>query len=183
MKVSSRSYTEDGYQAIPKLRLSDEEYARALQRLIPVCADIVVIDREKQAIYLAPRTAKPGTGLWWIGGGIAAGTSKEDGAADNFKRETKLELPPERFQLVAANDYRFKDRAQEPSDIGCHMFGYIFTVELTDEEHAAMTLDPGEYAEGQGLRPYSREELVQANVRQPVLDLYDDLFPSWPRIS
>jgi ADP-ribose pyrophosphatase YjhB (NUDIX family) len=178
LKITSRSYTEEGYQPIPQVRLSDEEYGRALQRFIPVCADIVVIDRTKQTISLAARTTKPGAGLWWIGGGITAGTSKEAGATANFKRETGLELPLERFELVAANDYKFKDRAQEPSNIGCHMFGYIFVVELTTEEQAAMTLDPGEYAVGQGLRPYNREELVQANVRQPVLDLYDDLFPS-----
>ncbi len=176
MKVNSRSYTEDGYQPIPNIRLHDKEYGRALQRFIAVCADILPIDREKRLFYLALRTAKPLPGWWMIGGGIAAGTSKEEGAIANFERETTLLLPANRFELVAVNDYRSKDRAQSPQDIGCHTLGYTFAVELTPKELDSVNLDPSEYAANEGLKPHNRNQLIAASVHPAIVDLYDDLF-------
>lgn len=178
MKISCRSYTEIGYQPIPGVRLDDTEYARALQRFVPACTDVVVIDRREQLFYLAARTSKPITGWWWIGGGIQAGMSKEEAAVAGFKREAGLTLSTERLMLVAVNDYRFKDRAQEPQDIGCHMLGYIFAVELSKEERASLVLDPNEYQSGSKLKPFDRTGLVTSGVFPAVLDLYDDLFPS-----
>lgn len=178
MKIRCNSYTEAGYQPIPGVRLDDTEYARALQRFVPACADIVVIDKKEQLFYLAARTSKPITGWWWIGGGIQAGMRKEEAAVVGFKRETGLTLSTERLVLVAVNDYRLKDRAQEPQDIGCHMLGYIFAVELSEEERASLMLDPNEYQSGSSLVGFNRHALVAANVFPAALDLYDDLFPS-----
>ncbi len=173
------SYTESGYEAIPSVRLSDNEYGRGLQCFVPACTDIVIIDRLRRVIYLARRASKPMIGWWWIGGRMRPGEIKEEAAAWNFRRETGLELIPSRLCLEAVFDYRWKDRAQVPEGIGCHMLGYTFVVELTTEEMAAVAvnLEKKEYETSAGLTAFSREKLVEEKVFPAILDLYDHVFP------
>ncbi len=179
MKILVGSYTESGYQSIPPVRLSDDEYGRGLQCFVPACTDIVPIDVDRQIIYLARRMSKPMTGWWWIGGRMASHETKEEAAVRNFKRETRLELPQNRFKLMAIFDYRWKDRAQSPQEIGCHMLGYTFTVELTAMELTSVSanLEQKEYEKGAGLFAFDRERLVREGVVSPILDLYDHVFP------
>ncbi len=177
-----RTYTENGYQAILPLRLADDEYGRALQCFVPACTDIVPVDTRSRIIYLARRASKPMTGWWWIGGRMAVHETKEEAAIRNFKRETGLEITADRLRLVAVFDYFCKDRAQAPQDIGCHMLGYTFTVELTAEEIAlaATNLDKVEY-EAAGIIAFNREQLVDVSVFPAILDLYDHVFPPQPQ--
>ena len=179
MNILVGSYTEKEYQPIPSIRLSDEEYGRGLQCFVPVGTDIVPIDVDRKVFYLARRVSKPGTGWWWIGGRMAPHETKEEAAVSNFKRETGLELHQGRLKLVAVNDYRMKDRAQPPQEIGCHMVGYIFTVELTTEEIVAVfgNLDEKEYQQGTGLYAFDRKRLLREHVFPSILDLYDHIFP------
>lgn len=180
-----RNYTESGYQTIPSVRLSDDEYGRGLQCFVPACVDIVPIDRNQRIIYLARRASKPMTGWWWIGGRMAAYETKEEAAVRNFRRETWLELAPNRLQLAAIFDYRWKDRAQAPQGVGCHMLGYTFTVELTTGELAnvAVNLERGEYETSAGLTAFSREKLVEEKVFPAILDLYDHIFPAHENVE
>lgn len=179
MNILVRSFTEDGYQPIPSIRLSDDEYGRALQCFVPACTDIVPIDVDQRLVYLAYRVSKPMTGWWWIGGVMKPDKSKEEAAAENFKRETGLKIPQSRLQLVAVFNYRYKDRAQSPQEIGCHMLGYMFTVELTAAELAFVSanLEKEEYEKGAGLFAFDRERLIKSEVFPAVLDLYDHVFP------
>lgn len=179
METLVKSYTEDGYQIIPSLRLSDDEYGRGLQCFVPACTDIVPIDVEQKVIYLARRVSKSMTGWWWIGGRMAPDETKEEAAVRNFKRETGLELHQNRLKLVAVFDYRFKNRAQPPQEIGCHMLGYTFTIELTTEEIVKISsnLEREEYEASAGLVAFSRENLVEEKVFPAILDLYDCVFP------
>jgi len=179
LKILVGSYKDDGYQPIPGVRLSDDEYGRGLQCFVPGCADVVPINVNRKVIYLARRTSKPMTGWWWIGGRIAPHDTKEAAAVKNFKRETGLDISQSRLQLAALFDYRWKDRAQVPQEIGCHMLAYTFTIELTSEEIALLSgnLDEQEYEEGSGLFVFNRERLVEEKVFPAVLDLYDHVFP------
>lgn len=179
MNILVKSYTEDGYKPIPRVRLEDEEYGRGLQCFVPNCTDIVPIDSVRKTFYLARRTSKPMIGWWWIGGKMWPDQTKEEAAAANFKRETGLELPEDRFTLVANLDYCWKDRSQAPEEIGCHMSGYTFTVELTVEEREAAfgKLAKDEYQEGTGFSPFDRERLIEEEVFSSVIDLYDHIFP------
>ncbi|OGY78802.1 MAG: hypothetical protein A3B74_03385 [Candidatus Kerfeldbacteria bacterium RIFCSPHIGHO2_02_FULL_42_14] len=178
MEILTRSYTETGYQTSPAVFLPDDEYGRALQCCIPACTDIVPINTRERIIYLARRALKPMTGWWWIGGRMTAPETKEEAVARNFQRETGLELTHERFQLAAVFDYRWKNRAQAPQDIGCHMFGYTFTVELTTTERTFVSANLNkEFETSAGLTSFNRERLVDAQVFPAILDLYDHVFP------
>lgn len=178
MNILVSSYTEPGHKPIPSLRLTDDEYARAVQSGVFACADIFPISRSRRVIFLATRDSKPMTGLWGIGGRMSAAETKEEAAVRNFKRETGLELTQSRLTLAAVFDYRWKNRQQYPQDMGCHMSAYTFTVELTAEElvYASANLDPNEYKQGVGLVPYDRYQLIEENVAPPILWLYDHVF-------
>lgn len=174
-----RTYTENGYKSIPSVRLSDDEYGRGLQCFVPACTDIVPINTHRRVIYLTRRASKPMTGWWWIGGRMAAYETKEAAAVRNFKRETGLELTHNRLKLAAVFDYLCKNRAQVPQEIGCHMLGYTFVVELTPEETASVgaNLDKVEYESQDGLTAFSRELLASEGVFPAIIDLYDHVFP------
>ncbi len=174
-----KSYTEEGYQQIPPVRLSDEEYAKALQCFVPVCTDIVPIDRALQLIYLAKRKTKPMVGWWWTGGRMMPHETKEEAAIRCFQRETKLSLDQRRLELVAVLDYRCKNRSQTPDAIGCHMLGITFTVELTPNElsSASANLEKNEYEDGGGLVAFNRADLFEERVASPIIDLYNQVFP------
>lgn len=178
MNILVRGYVEDGYQPIPPIRLSDEAYGEALQCFVPACTDVLPIDREKKVIYLAKRAAKPMAGWWWIGGRMVAQEAKETSAVRCFERETSVALEETRLQLVTVFDYRWKDRAQTPEDLGCHMLGYLYVVELTDDErtHASSHLETKEYEAGIGLVAFTRAQLLEAGVFPAIVDAYDHIF-------
>jgi len=87
---------------------------------------------------------------------MAPHETKEEAAARNFKRETGLEIPQNRFKLVAVFDYRWKDRAQPPQEIGCDMLGYTFIVKLPAAKLASVSanLEEEEYEKGAGLSAF-----------------------------
>ena len=176
MKILVKLYTEDGYEGIPSVRLSDEEYRKALQCFVPACSDIAPIDYNQRVIYLARRASKPMTGWWWIGGRMVSHETKEEAAIRNFKRETGLELTENRLKLVAVFDYRWKNRAQVPQEIGCHMIAYTFAVELTTKEINGVNLERNEYEESSGLTAFNRERLVNEKIFPAILDFYDNIF-------
>ena len=178
-EIIVRSYTEVGRQPIPPVHLSDDEYGRGLQCFVPACTDIVPVDVDRRVIYLARRQSKPMTGWWWIGGRMIPHETKEESVARNLKRETLLELPINRFKFTAVFDYQWKNRAQKPQEIGCHILSYTFTVELTPDElvYASRHLEKNEYEQGSGLTAFTREQLISENVFQPILDFYDHIFP------
>ena len=174
-----KTYIEAGYRPIPKVRLEDREYGRALQRFVGVCVDAVSIDRDARVFFLAKRRAKPMRGVWWIGGGVSAGTLLEEAMAQNFKRETSLLLDADRFRFVCTNQYLWKDREQDPRDVGCHMEGHTFAVELSSEElaTAGARLDQNEYDVDFGLQAFNRDRLVIEGAHQAIVDAYDLVFP------
>ena len=178
MSILIKSFKEDGYSPITHIRLSEEEYSRALSCFTPVCTDVVPIDVDRKNIYLARRSSKPMTGWWWIGGRMLPSDTKEQSVARNFKRETKLKISQNRFRLVGVLDYRWKDRAQSPQGVGCHMLAYTFTLELTEKEIASLTgnLDKDEYEAGTGLIAFNREQLVKEEVFPAIINLYDHIF-------
>ncbi len=176
MNILVKTHTEEGFQPIPSLFLSDGEYGRGLQCFVPCATDIVIINRKERTFYLACRKSKPVSDWWWIGGRMKPGELKEEAAARCFKRETKLALPPNRFELAAVIDHRLKDRQQEPQTLGCHMNAFTFTVELTPDELAQISLDEKEYEKEVGLAVFSGGDLVTREVRPIVVELYNHIF-------
>ncbi len=174
-----QSYVESGASQIPNVRLSDEEYTRGLQCFVPLCTDIVPVDRERKLIYLAKRSAKPMAGWWWLGGKMNPSETKEGSALRCLRRETGLVISEDRLTLVAFMDLHWKDREQNPQAIGCHMADYIFAVEFSSKElgHIRENLEAQEYHVGEGLTPFDRKGLIEVEVFPAILDVYDTLFP------
>jgi len=180
--VLTLTFQDNGFKPIPRIRLTDEEYGRALQRFIGPCADIVPIDAHRRVFYLAKRQQKPNPSWWWIGGGILPGQPIDVSATQCFKRETGIELDPARLTLAANIDYRWENRAQEPTDMGCHMIGYTFLVELTRDElaQAAQHLQPDEYETELGFEAFDRKRIIaltdRYEIHPAILAVYDHVF-------
>lgn len=172
------SYKEEGFSLPPEDFLNNEEYAKAIQNLVVVCTDIVIVDKENETIYLAKRKSKPMNNYWWIGGRMKAGETKEESAIRCFKRETGLDINISDLKLEGMLDFRFKNRQQIPQDFSCHTLSYVFSISLSSEEifQASTHLDRLEYDNDFGLKAYSREELITMNVFQAVIDIYDFIF-------
>lgn len=155
-------YIEKGFTGMGKVFLPDDEYARAIEAFIVTCADAIIVDRHAKKVYLPKRRSKPAQDLWWvIGGRRKTGITAREAMQEIFKRETSLNIPPERFAFIAVTEYFWNNRQQQPQDKGVHMQGFTFAVELTPEELiiVAQHLDSDEYYTKLGLRAFSLAEL------------------------
>ncbi|MBI2436672.1 MAG: NUDIX domain-containing protein [Candidatus Magasanikbacteria bacterium] len=165
----------------PEMRggfMRDEIYSAAIDNMIIVCTDTVIIDRQGQTFYLAKRSVRPMAGLWWIGGRRNKGETPLEGMRRNFKREAGLGLPQERFSFVAMTEYLWQDRAQEPTEKGSHNLAHTFATELSPEELkiARKQLETREYDPLFGLQEFDRARLVEEDVHPVILDVYDLIF-------
>lgn len=171
-----KSYTEPGYQEIPKTYLAEEEYEKALRTFVILCTDILPIDKERKVIYLAKRKHKPINYWWFIGGRMSANETKEESAVRCFKRETDIDIEKEDLDFVALLDHRFKDREQSPQDIGCHTVSYIFTIPFTKIDFQKVSLENKEYVNDTEFEEFNRQKLVDSNVFESMIDVYDSIF-------
>ncbi len=169
-------YAEKNLQGI---RLDDSEYARAIQCLVVVCTDIAIVDRSKRLIYLAQRSTKPAQSWWWfIGGRVLFGETELASARRCFLRETGINPPEDRFVYYGPpNRYFFKDRQQEPQEVGCDSLCFTFAVDLLQHERDKIKLDAVEYG-GSTLRPFGETDLYQEGITDQVRDMYHRIFCS-----
>jgi len=177
-RVPYRRYIEEGHKKMPRKFLPDKAYGEAIEAFVVVCADVVPINRERRTFYLTKRSSKPIQGWWELGGKIFAGEPEEEAISRIVKRETGMELPSKRFSLVSKGRYFCKDRQQEPQDVGCDSLVFHYVVELSEEELriANSNLDKNEYERGVGLEEFSRQRIVDEDVPEAILDLYDTVF-------
>lgn len=158
--------------------LDDATYAAAITSFVFMCTDAVIVNSNRRTIFLANRCVKPMMGLWIIGGRWFAGETRAESMVRCFKRETGLDVVPDRFGYVYTNEYMWAERRQEPQNVGSHNVAYTFRVSLTDAEIAAAAkhLNPDEYDREFGLREFNREDLVRDGAHEAILDLYDEIF-------
>ncbi len=178
-------YTEPGSKPIPRVRLDDAPYGLALQRFIGLCTDAMIVgfdfSLDKLVAFLAKRKAKPMSSWWMIGGGRMPGETPSQSIVRCFKSETGLTVDEERFGYLCRNSYIWKDRQQQPQDVGCHMEADTFVVVLTHDEMAAIRLDKNEYVDG-GLKAFTLSDVnklvcegangVAGQTHQPLLDVF-----------
>jgi len=155
--------------------IPDEAYPVVVDHTIIPFTDVLVVDYKSRTCYLAMRAIKPMKGIWEIGGGRRKGEKPVEAMRRNFKRETGLDLPEERFQFVFHADHVWQDREEEPQDKGKHYAGHHFVVELSSEELAAAraSMEKREYDREFGLQEYTRERMVAENVHPALLHLFD----------
>ena len=168
------TYVEEGFKGMEKVFLTDEEYARAIEAFIVPCVDIIIIDPDRTKVYLTYRIAKPIQNKWWfIGGRRAAGIMPREAAQQVFKRETSLEVAPERFLFITIAEYLLKDRAQIPQTKAVHTQGYTYALALTPEERAivAANVDSKEYDASKGLKAFTQGELKDGSHHPVVVEI------------
>lgn len=173
-------YIEGNYVR-PEMRggfMNETVYTAVLDHTIIVCTDAVIINRDRRIFYLVKRAIKPMQGIWWIGGRRKKGETPLKGMCRNFKRETGLDLPDERFTFVTMTEYLWQNREQEPQRNGSHNLCHHFSVELTDAELVAARhgLEKKEYEADYGLREFDRDRLVKEDVHPVIVDVYDKIF-------
>jgi len=175
-----RVYIEDTEFHMSPDSLPDDLYEQAISSLVIVCADALFVNRAMRTVFLARRTVKPMTGLWFLGGRLQAGEQADVGMARILKRETSLALPAERFKFLAMHRYFFKDRKQEPQDKGCDTLAFTFFAEIQPDELTIATvhLTSDEYDTSSGFKEYNRDALIAEGARQAIIDAYDSVFPS-----
>ncbi len=179
MKISIQDgiYVEDRHK-IPKVRLDDRDYQKAVSAMIGVCADAIIIDMGKRLFYLPRRTVKPMKGYWSIGGRRFPGESASKAVSRNFERETTVKVAPSRFHPVSTVEVIWKDRKEPPTTIGKHDLIQFFTVVLGKKEFekASGNLCKDEYETG-SLEPFDRKKMALRKLHPVLIDIYDRVFP------
>jgi len=172
-----KRYQEDPNHTIKSVWLDDPTYAAAMTAFVLVCTDAVIVDRRRRTIWLATRAILPMRGLWVIGGRRLAGETIAASIQRCFARETSLTIPRERFKYLRQNEYLWSTRQQLPQDVGSHNLVDVFAIQLKKEEReaASRSLVGAEY-EPVGLQEFSRRALLDANVHEALVDLYDSVF-------
>ncbi len=179
IKLMFAEFVEAGAEHISKhnLGLNDEVY-EVMMRCIPViCTDIVAINRAERVFYLAHRNVLPKKTWWCFGGRTLRGESWFASAIRKMKLETGLELSADRLTPIAFHRYIVKTRQQMPQEAGSDNPVVVFIFEPTPEELEIITskLDKKEYLD-QGLRAFTREQMIEANVEPEILALYGYVF-------
>lgn len=157
--------------------MSEAAYAEAIDSMVIVCADAVIIDSDSETIMLVKRKAKPMQGWWWIGGRVRKGESFSNAVARNFKRETGLDIAPDRFTYVMDSRYFWKDRQQEPQNDGSDNLAYTFAVVLTADELKQVVLDPNEYEQDAGLTRFGFQDLKSPDIHPVIRTFFNTIFP------
>ena len=172
-------YIEGPEREHPRVFLEPRRYEDAMRSFVIVCTDAVIIDRAHRKIHLAHRNVKPMPGWWVIGGRQFAFETSEASVRRCFKRETKLDLPEDRFEYVRHNWYVWNEREQAPQDVGSHNVAFTYAIELSAEERsfAWANLHPEEYDITRGLRAFGRDDLLKEDVHPMLVALFDQLFP------
>lgn len=157
---------------------SDEVYAEAIRGFVIDCTDFVTINRERRTLLLPKRIVESAEGIWRFGGRRRAGESMQDSCVRIAIREIGLTLALERFTYVNTTDNMWAWRLQEPKEAGCHTIIHLHSIELTPEELQAATtgLNSKEYDASFGIQEFGYADLLKANVRPQILDMYTSIF-------
>lgn len=155
-------------------RLDNTCYEQSIRANVNPCTDCVIIDPEKKTVFLPTRSAKTAAGVWFIGGVWKAQRSARENMAICFKRETGINVAQNLFVRVPF----LSDDGLPPQTLwatGRNDLHFFYSVILTQEEHrtVAENLDKKEYDTTKGLREFTRDQLIEENARDIIIDCYD----------
>ena len=178
MKISKINgiYIENNHQ-IKSTYLENEIYLKAMESMIVVCSDIMIINRKEKAVYLVKRRVKPMQGWWQIGGRRFAGETARETAVKNFLRETSLKINPSRFKFITTIENIWQSKKEKPIKTGKHDLIFVFTVDLNKKEikMVSKNLDPKEYCQN-SLEKFSRKRLLKEKIHPALIEIYDKIF-------
>lgn len=177
--IVMREFVEPGAEDIGRhnVALNDEKYREAMLAFPVACTDIIAINRRQRVFYLAHRNILPKKTWWCFGGRTLRGETWFASAIRKMKLETGLELSADRLTPIAFHRYIMKTRQQMPQEAGADNPVVVFIFEPTSVELDIMfgNLDQKEYLDG-GIRSFTREQMIAANVEPEILALHHDVF-------
>lgn len=135
-------------------------------------SDVIVTSEDCSKVFLGQRKVEPQPDWWYIGGRVRPGETPQQGAAKNVRRELKLDLPVERFEVVANYSFVWRMRAQAPPEHGTADLSTVHHLRLSDAEAASAVLDDKEYSDA---RWFPVEEVLEGEfhpaLKQAIRDL------------
>ena len=139
-----------GHYVPPSPFLPDSAYAQCLDGLTKGCNDLLLTHRS--LFLLAHRTQYPQRHWWYAAGGrTRPGESAQSSASRLLIREVGLPLSPQslvpRLATVGHYSYAWEMRVQAPCHHGTADVALLSTLELTEEEKAAVDSGKGEEGE------------------------------------
>ena len=173
-QLPHRLFIEEGAPDFVSVYLTDDEYSKALQRFILLCVDSAIFERSEDdgslvlddegypVVWLAMRSVRPARNVWWvIGGARRPGHSPLEDLELNWLRETRTMVGMERFVVLSTHEYIWKDRSQEPIELGCHIRADTYGIALTGPEirRVASRLEAREYYVNQGLVRFTYRDI------------------------
>ena len=165
-RSSLHAHYETGEYAKNSTFLEDEEYARALDCIVKGCADVLLRDSEGR-ILIGYRNVEPAAnGPWFIGGRIKVGDSVFQAARINVRRECKIDIKEDRFEVVHTSTHVWAKRKQAPSENGTGDVIVVSTATITDEEKANVEMVNTEY---DGYAWKTPEEILTGEEFHPAL--------------
>mmetsp|Transcript_168385 Transcript_168385/g.540981 ORF Transcript_168385/g.540981 Transcript_168385/m.540981 type:complete len:252 (+) Transcript_168385:42-797(+) len=152
--------------------LEDAEYGRALDALVKAVSDVLVVSPDDSQVFLGRRKVEPQPDWWYIGGRAKPGETPEQAAVRNIRRELGLELPIERFEVIANYSFVWHTRAQAPVDNGTADISTVHSLVLRPEEVGVVKLDEKEYLDAKW---FAAEEVLSGEfhpaLKQAIRDL------------
>jgi ADP-ribose pyrophosphatase YjhB (NUDIX family) len=140
--------------------LNDVDYGNALDSLVKAVSDVLVTSNGGQRVFLGKRKVEPQPDWWYIGGRVQPGDSPAQGAVRNVRRELKLEVEPERFEVISNFSFVWHRRAQAPAENGTADISTVMNLEVTEEEASRAVLDQDEYSDA---RWFEAQEVLESD--------------------
>lgn len=169
-------FIEPGTPKMEKVFLTDKVYSQALEAMVVVCADAVIVNKEKKTFILANRISKPMQGWWVIGGRVMRGEDPLEAIKRKFKQETGLNIPTKRFEFVTFIRHQWRNRQQKPQNKPVDDISYTFAIELNKKEIAKLqkSLDAKEYSNKDPIKEFNEKEIQKLN--PAIIYLYNLIF-------
>merc|ERR1712232_256898 len=135
-------------------------------------SDVLVTSDDCEKVFLGKRKVEPQPDWWYIGGRVRPGETTIQGAAKNVRRELKLDLAPERFEVIANYSFVWRMRAQAPAEHGTADLSTVHHLRLSVDEVSKVQLDEKEYSDA---RWFGAEEVLAGEfppaLKQAIRDL------------
>ncbi|OGH69088.1 MAG: hypothetical protein A2754_01780 [Candidatus Magasanikbacteria bacterium RIFCSPHIGHO2_01_FULL_47_8] len=171
MKLWPSHFVEEGWKGrVKSERLTNEEFGRVRDNVVPTCVDVAVVNAGR--ILLCQRTIQPLKGQWWmIGGRMLPGESPTEAASRKLAQDTGITIAPGAFVFLGVSSTVFVVRNEPPQENGSHTVNLTYGVELSDEHLSNLRLDAHEYeVQAKWFAPVEVLAGVGKNQLHPYLD-------------
>merc|ERR1712146_33650 len=103
---------------------------------------------------------------------MGPGDTPAQGAVRNVRRELKLEVAEERFEVIANYSFVWHTRAQAPMENGTADLSTVMNLEVTEEEASRAVFDKDEYEDA---RWFDVEEVLKGEFHPALKQAIQDL--------